>query len=356
MHLSGEFRLIAEYCGHTAARRSADEAPEPPPQLDWPLFLRLVRFHRVQGVVWPAMRALSDRLPSEVSDAIAADAMEIAATNLRASAASRELLEDFAGAGVRLLFFKGLTLGALAYGDISTKSAIDIDLLVAPAEVVEAARLLEQREYRLITPGADRDRIAEWHRRSKESLWARARPASLVDLHTRLADTPQLIPRIGPGSASELVEVTDGLRLPTLPLDELFAYLCVHGAWASWFRLKWITDLAALLHERNSLDLYRRSQELGAGRAAAQALLLADALFGTLHAYPAVTRELESEPANRRLLHVALRQLAGRREPIEPTSRPLGTARIHLAEIAMLPGWRSKAAEVLRQLRDVAGR
>jgi len=351
--LSPEFRLVTEYCGHAAERRSPADAPAPPELLDWPLFLRLVRFHRVQGIVWRAIQRRPDGVPPEVTDAIAADASEIAAANLRAVVASSELLHDFESAGVRLLFVKGLTLGALAYGDISTKAAIDIDLAVSEEQVATAADLLERRGYRLAMAGADREHIREWYAFSKESQWARAKPASLVDLHTRLADSPELIPSIGPHSPLELVEVMNGVRLPTLQLEELFAYLCVHGAWAAWFRLKWITDVAALLHGRTGeLErLYRRSLELGAGRAAAQALLLSDALFGTLGAHPRLKQELARKRANARLLRLALRQLAGRREPIEPTSRMLGTVRIHIAELALLPGLRSKAAEFIRQLR-----
>ena len=107
----------------------------------------------------------------------------------------------------------------------------------------------------------------------------------VLDLHVRLADNPALLPVIGARSPTQDVEVSPGITLPTFQNEELFAYLCVHGASSAWFRLKWISDFAALASrfEPAELDrLYQRSQELGAGRAAGQALLLADRLFGTL--------------------------------------------------------------------------
>jgi len=79
--------------------------------------------------------------------------------------------------------------------------------------------------------------------------------------------------------------VAPGIRLPTLARDEQFAYLCVHGASSAWFRLKWISDLAGVLHGQSGEmieRLFERSQALGAERAAGQALLLADRLFGSL--------------------------------------------------------------------------
>jgi hypothetical protein len=57
-------------------------------------------------------------------------------------------------------------------------------------------------------------------------------------LHSRLADSPELIPAIGAGSPHQKVEVVPGIVLPTLAADELFPYLCVHGALSAWFGVK----------------------------------------------------------------------------------------------------------------------
>jgi hypothetical protein len=43
-------------------------------------------------------------------------------------------------AGLPFLFVKGLTLAALAYDNIATKSAVDIDLLVPPDDLATAPR------------------------------------------------------------------------------------------------------------------------------------------------------------------------------------------------------------------------
>ena len=145
-----------------------------------------------------------------------------------------------------------------------------------------------------------------------------------------------------------------GIELPTLADDELFAYLAVHGSSSAWFRLKWITDFAATIQGKppEALErLYRRSQQLGAGRAPAQALLLADLLFESLCEAPALKRSLERDSRNRWLCRMAYRQLAGRPEPGEPTSRTLGTAAIHVSQFLLLPGPAFKLSEFVRQGR-----
>jgi hypothetical protein len=352
VELTPEFRLIADSCRRCFRNAAASAQPQVA-GLDWNRLVRLARFHRVQGLVWKALSPISAALPEEVSHSLAADAAEIAATNLQAAAECGALRAEFEAAGVPLLFVKGLTLGALAYGRSSIKSASDIDLLMPADALDRAAALLSQRAYQPIIP---KHGLQRWHRRQKESVWARSRPALAIDLHTRLADHPRLIPAIGIGSPRQIVEVAAGIALPTLARDELFAYLTVHGASSAWFRLKWIADFAALIEGLPGTEverLYRRSLELGAARAAAQALLLADRLFfGTLDGAPNLRRELCKDRASRWLANTALRQLAGRKEPVEPTSSAGGTVAIHLTQFLLLPGLRFKASELVRQVRS----
>lgn len=350
-----EFALALECCRfafmHGEACRPSLDA-----EVDWPLFLRLVRFHRIQGVTWHALAETRAEIPHEVARALADDAAEIAATNLRSAIECRGLLADFDENQIPVLFFKGLTLGALAYANASIKAGIDIDLLVAEDHCVEAARLLEGRGYELLYPRARAtpERLSGWHRRQKESVWRRPAERLHLDLHTRLSDNRALLPSLGVRSPCQSVAVAAGVALPTLATDELFAYLCVHGASSAWFRLKWIADFAGFLHGRGGEELdrlYRRSQNLGAGRAAGQALLLAHALFQSLERNSPLRESLELDRANRWLRDSALRQLAIGTEPSEPTERFLGTAKIHLTQFALLPGLGFKLSELARQAR-----
>lgn len=157
-------------------------------------------------------------------------------------------------------------------------------------------------------------------------------------------------PSVGAHSPSQCVEVGNGIRLPTLADEELFAYLAVHGASSAWFRLKWISDFAGVLHRRSAEEikhLYRRSRQLSAGRAAGQALLLADALFDTLENAPDLENELRSDRATHRLYRAALRLVTG--EPREPTDRRFGTLTIHWTQLLLLPGIAYKLSEFRRQ-------
>lgn len=348
---ASEFQLTVACCREAFAGDQSQRIGELAARVDWPRFVRVVRFHRVQGLVWNSLAVSAAEVPAEVADLLSSDAREIAATNLRIVAEATGLRSAFAQAGIDLLFVKGLTVGALAYPKPLLKMGWDIDLLIAERDLERAAAELMERGYGRVEP-ADSVALASWHSREKESVWSRPDERLHVELHTRLADNRRLIPGIGLGSPRREVEVARGISLPTLAEDDLFAYLCVHGSSSLWFRLKWITDLAAILHRAGPnriAHVYHRSQELGANRAAGQALLLADSLYGTLDDMP-LRHQLRRDRASRRLAGLALRQLAGRTEPREPTETVLGTARIHLTQFSLVPGLAFKAGELFRQV------
>ena len=349
MHFSPELSFVIECC-RSAFRDCETRSPLSCEALDHARVVRLARFHRVQGLVW---KAAGGECGGEL-DALRDDAAAIAASNLQAAGECSNLLADFEQAGIPLMFLKGLPLGALAYGSAAVKSGVDVDLLIAPGDIDRAAALLESRGYLLTIPNRAPALVGRWHRIRKESVWVAPNSGVQIDLHTRVADNPKMIPTIGVQSPRRLVDIGNGIALPTLGPTETFAYLAVHGASSAWFRLKWISDFAALLAGMSPPELgelYRKSLQLGAGRATAQALLLADRLFGALANNAALKAELLRDRGNRLLYRAALAQLAGRPEPIEPTASSLGTLRIHWTQFLLMPGLEFKSSELVRQAR-----
>lgn len=352
--VSSEFALAVECCRWTFAGGDPLPVERRARLVDWDRFLRVSRRHRVEGLVWHCLSRLAVPLPAQSEHALAADAAAVAQHNLRAARQSALLLEGFSNAGIPLLFVKGLSLGQLAYGDPFLKTGRDLDVLVPGDAIAAAAAELERLDHQLITPAVQpRSRqLARWHRTRKESVW-RSPDGVHIELHSRLADSLDLIPGIGVDSPSQEVQIAPGIALPTLAHDELFAYLCVHGASSAWFRLKWITDLAALLSGCSEVQvgrLYQRSQELGAGRSAAQALLLASRTYGT-RIDRRLRSRLEASRVNRWLASSAAAVMTRDREPTEAR---FGTTIIHLTQFFLRPGLGFKLEELSRQVLDAA--
>jgi hypothetical protein len=350
---SAEFRLAVECCGRSFRETTKAGPITVPREIDWHRFLRIVEFHRIEGLAWNCLSNESG-LPPHARSALSAAASRIAADSLRAIAESRDLNRSFETAGIPVLFLKGITLGRLAYDNPALKSAVDIDLLIDRRDLGEVAKVLRQAGYESAAPAAAMtdEALRRWHDRRKESVWT---GTLQIDLHTRLADSNSLISDIGVHSHSAMIAVADGIRLPTLDTDELFAYLALHGASSAWFRLKWISDLAGFVRGAGRVDqLYRRSQQLGAGRSAGQALLLADELFGTLGQCTPLRDELFCDPKTVLLFRAALRQLTG--DPVEPTEQRFGTWTIHWTQYFLLPGLTYKASELAQQVSRTLNR
>lgn len=321
--------------------------------IDWPRFLRIVRRQRVEGLVSNALEQAQVGAPDPVRAELRAQAQDVARRNLAFAAESLRIQRLLEEAGIAFLFVKGATLDMLAYGSLGLKKARDIDLLIAPEAAGQACGLLSAAGYVRTLPGPEigPDRFPVWLELCKETSWTHARSGTVVELHTGLVDNPDLLPNVSAHSPRQWVEVAPGARLPTLARDELFAYLCVHGATHSWSRMKWIADLAALLKDSDSAELerlYRRSLELGVGRCSAQALLLCERLFG-LGLTPRLSAELRRDPATRILVRMAVRAMAGRNAERELDDTVLGTVPIHLSHFLLAPGWRYKASEARRK-------
>jgi hypothetical protein len=351
-HLSPEFALIVECCRHGFGGRCSTPLRLDTAAVVWPKLLQLTRFHRVSALVFNGLAAMRTRVPVDIFALLRGDAGDNAVAGLRAIAVCKTLKAAFDGAGLPLLFVKGHTLSALVYGDPVIKASMDIDILIDPVDLERVAALLHGQGFTVEAPRASNHiGLSEWHRRSKESVWAKLSPRIQVDLHTALSDTPYLIPSIGVHSTRQYIDVGGETQLPTLCDEELFAYLAVHGASSNWFRLKWIADFAGLIESRSSLEIgriYRRSLELSAGGAAKQALLLADVLFGTLAINSSLRAELQTDPVAQRLCRRALRFLLS--EKGEPTERRFGTIPIHQNHFAVLTGGRAKIDQLSRKI------
>jgi len=351
--MNAELRFIVDCCRWNFRGSEAARLVQIPDGLDWWALDRLTKFHRVHGLVWNALEPPAPDLPDRLAERLATDARTLLATNLQTALECLRLLRAFQAEGIPLLFVKGLTIAALAYRTPLMKAAWDVDILVPPHQLTEAATLLKAQGYRIVTPASE-EKLVRWHSAHKDSLWRRSDPDIHVELHPRLVDNPGILSSVGIASPIQEVQVAAGVVLPTLGPDELFAYLCVHGASSAWFRLKWIADLAGFLDRMSPSRieaLYARSQELGAARAAGQALLLCDHLFGTLEGC-ALRESLGQDRGVLWLTSAASKQLTA---GTEPTARRLGTWRIHWTQLLLKPGLRFKAAELARQVREGLG-
>jgi hypothetical protein len=320
--------------------------------IDWSKFAQTVRRHRVEGLVHDGLARAGVEVPIAVAEPLAASAAAIARQNLVFAAEAGRLETMLTDAGLCHLFLKGITLNALCYGSLAIKKSWDIDIAVEPAEMLSACALLDEAGYACVFPGPS-PTPEELHislAATKDTIWTNAAGVA-VELHRSLVDSPLLMPGLSVHSPRQIVRLGPGIALPTLRKDELFSYLCVHGATHGWSRLKWLADVGALLGSDDGAEiarLYRRSVELGAGRCTAQALLLCRRLFDM--ALPdGLEDELRRDGRARYLVRAALDTMTRGGPGVELEEMMFGTISLHLSHLFLGRGWRYKAAELRRK-------
>lgn len=265
----------------------------------------------VAGVDWTRLMALAERhrmIPLLHRHLRGSDLPEPFAAGLRARNAGEvhralrlageliRLMDALSSAGIEALAYKGPALAMRAYGDLSLRSFVDLDLLVRPDDIPRSLAVLADAGYApalRLSPAQER-----WFRRV-DGDYPLVHPGTdtLLELHARVSslrfgmpiDTDALMRR------SQIVAVGGG-EVRTLGDDDLLLVLFVHGAKHRWKRLEWLAAVAALLRAgRGDVDaVLARAAELWARRTALLGLHLAHALLGA-PVDDAVKREIAAD-------------------------------------------------------------
>ena len=260
--------------------------------LDWPRLLRVAERHGVMGLVHDGLMRAQPNVPLKIAHEISAKAATLVRENLAVAVEAVRLQRLFEEANLPVLFIKGASLAALAFGNLSLRSGKDIDLLVAYETLPAATALILRAGYRRFDPPPDTSdaQLRLLMPLRKDLGFIHQATGLPIELHWRLFLNPHAMAEVS-FTASRLVPLTRTAGLRTLGEEDLFAYLCMHGALHWWNRLKWLADVNALVAAAQEGDierLFRAAEVRGVGRAATLALLLCRRLLGTPLSAPLV--------------------------------------------------------------------
>lgn len=284
--------------------------------VDWARFQALATHHHLLPLVYRGLKSAADKgaaVPSEWLALLKHQAWKIAAFNLRATGILRRLQRLAREQGVTLIPVKGPALAVWAYGSTSLRQFEDLDLVVRPAELLAAVRLLEQEGYRLreLSPKADRHRYL-----ASLQDWSLQRPGEAPHLDLK----PVLISHTlcGPASTDTLLHASrrlatgDGGELESPGPEAMLLAVCMDGASESWPKLSAVADVAALLVTQSAADwtsLLAEAKRLGQLRSVLVGVALAELLL-VCPVPPALAEAIGGDATARRLAYAAARPLA----------------------------------------------
>lgn len=204
--------------------------------------------------------------------------------------------------------FKGVVLGASIYGDLSTRPAGDLDVLIHHKHRVAATAVLLRRGYELKTEVyADGTPTAL---NSYEYHFERLSDGMVIELRWRLELTqPRFRRNLGMDWVwpRRKVATLAGAEVPDMSAETLLLVLCMHGSKHVWSRLIWICDVAQLLATTPNLDWNEVTMEArrqGLWRALALGVLLGHRVAGAAVPDPVLRRFESDTTANKLALYI----------------------------------------------------
>ena len=216
--------------------------------IDWDYLFELARRHSVVPLLYRQLQShASDLVPPAVMKRLRLQYQENSARNAVLSAELCRLVQLFARSGIEAIPYKGPLLGLVAYGDVSLRRFVDLDILVRKNDVLPARDLMLQEGYEP-TKSLSLTQQEVLLRTQHNLQFARDQRRLIVELHWEVAT------RLFASSVQtddlwnnlDSVEL-NGTWLKTLAVDDLLFSLCVHGSRHLWERLSWICDVAELI-------------------------------------------------------------------------------------------------------------
>lgn len=253
--------------------------------LDWPDLLRAAAEHGLIPLLYHHLQAhAAHQAPPAVLSRLRDQVQRHTAWNLILTRELCRLLSLLAAQGIVAIPFKGPTLAALAYGDLSLRQFSDLDLLVPRQDVPRTEEVLISQGYRpeLALSGPQK-------RAFRQSYYAlrlvdEARGFD-VDLHWELSRWFLSLSLNTQGCRERRIQLPlEGQMVPSLAPEDLLIQLCLHHGVHRWGRLSWVADVAALIEAHPEMDwpaLIDRTGLIGCQRMLYLGLFLAQDLLET---------------------------------------------------------------------------
>lgn len=221
--------------------------------LKWPLLLDLARYHGVGPLLYRTISTVcADLVPKDSLDALRQGTLAGTLLNRVLAGELVQLCRAFDDTGVLAIPFKGATLAAMAYKDLSLRDFDDLDFIVPQHRLADAQRVLWSQGYR--PRDRSHDEPDAGHADEPYCVFVKKNSLLRVDLQWVMAHEQFVFRLDRPEVWRHLVPVSiDGQGVRGMAPGELLIILCVHGSKHAWERLKWVADVAELL----------RSQRLG---------------------------------------------------------------------------------------------
>ncbi len=212
-------------------------------------FIQFARQHGVVPILYHSLKKI-EHIPSHILKKLKVHYHIFVQKNILMSAEVIKLIKLFQENDIKALAIKGPVLAQILHNDITLRQYGDLDILVHPDHVYQAAMLLGTHHYKLYG-SIDLLQNPTWIKLAKDMTLINQKNNIVLELHWKLFHNTFA----KADSNLDLWKNIDQVLLhkkniPTLQKDILLTYLCIHGSKHLWERLGWLTDIDRLIRQK----------------------------------------------------------------------------------------------------------
>lgn len=223
--------------------------------LDWDYLFGFGRRHGLSPFFYvQLLKIAAKKVPTQELARFKLHYQENAARNLLLTDELGRILRALSDANIDAIPYKGPALSVFAYGNLTYRRFLDLDVMVRKTDVWRAKEVLVEAGF--VATSNWTESQEELLLRTQHNLqFTREGGRLLVELHWEVASG--LFARSM--QAEALWERLEAMTLKeqvvkTLSAEDLLLALCVHGSKHLWERLSWICDVAELLRSHPQMN------------------------------------------------------------------------------------------------------
>ena len=326
-------------------------------EVDWDYLLQTAGRHgMIPLLFWHLDHACPEAVPEAYMTELRRNFRSNSLKNLLLTGELLKLYGLFEQNDIFAIPYKGPTLAASVYRDLSLRQAGDLDILVGMRDVLKAKELLLSLGYEP-TPWRTVDQLSPAQEKAflrferEYAFWHEGAGIS-VEIQW------EVIPRYlsfswDPVSLRQRRQVVSlgGGAVSTFVPEDLLLVLCIHGSKHFWERLRWVCDVGEtvnLFREMDWDDLMARAAAFGSERMLLLGLSLAHSLLNA-DVPVALLDKARADPAVERLAEDARRRLFSESDD---TMGNLDWSAFHPFHYRMRERWQDRLGYVLLKLAE----
>jgi hypothetical protein len=210
---------------------------------DWDEFISTVYSHGVFPLVYLTLKKYEDKISSNVLNYMKSIYMDIVKYNMLLTSELINIMKLLEENNIKAIAFKGPTLSQLAYGDITLRQYVDLDILVEKEDLTKVNKINLDNNYlctnnKLIEKSKNLEYI-------KDITYINIKKNVNLEIHIKLFSF-YLLNNFDIFKRNQNISISN-YNFKVFNINYLIVYLSIHGSRHIWERIEWIVDINRLL-------------------------------------------------------------------------------------------------------------